>query len=62
MKYRHHVFGDRRLKRMEGIMRAVCADFECELVELHIQANHGSTTCTWSTSRPKSPSPGWSTR
>lgn len=32
-KCRHGVFADRHLKRMEEIMRAVCGDFECELVE-----------------------------
>ena len=32
-KYRHEVFADRHLERMEEIMRAVCADFETELVE-----------------------------
>ena len=39
-KYRRHVFADRHLKRMEEIMRAVCADFEAELVEFNGEANH----------------------
>jgi putative transposase len=39
-KYRHHVFADRHLKRMEEIMRAVCADFEAELVEWGGESNH----------------------
>ena len=39
-KYRHRVFADRHLERMEEIMRAVCADFECELVEVNGEANH----------------------
>jgi hypothetical protein len=34
-KYRHRVFNDAHLERMEEIMRAVCADFECELVEFN---------------------------
>lgn len=39
-KYRHNVFGDRHLKRMEEIMRAVCADFETELAEFNGETNH----------------------
>lgn len=39
-KYRHHVFTDRHLRRMEEIMREVCADFECELVEFNGEDNH----------------------
>jgi putative transposase len=39
-KYRHRVFDDAHLKRMEEIMRAVCADFECELVEFNGENNH----------------------
>ncbi len=39
-KYRHKVFSDAHLKRMEEIMRAVCADFECELVEFNGENNH----------------------
>ncbi len=34
-KYRHRVFATRHLERMEQIMRAVCTDFECELVEFN---------------------------
>lgn len=39
-KYRHHVFTDRHLNRMEEIMRAVCADFETELVEFDGESSH----------------------
>ncbi|MGQ4598645.1 IS200/IS605 family transposase [Nocardia sp. R6R-6] len=39
-KYRHRVFTDRHLARMEEIMRAVCTDFECELVEFNGETNH----------------------
>ncbi|MGZ9884398.1 IS200/IS605 family transposase [Rhodococcus ruber] len=39
-KYRRQVFGDRHLNRMEEIMRAVCTDFEAELVEFHGEADH----------------------
>ncbi len=39
-KYRHRVFADRHLARMEEIMRAVCDDFEVELVEFNGEANH----------------------
>ncbi len=41
-KFRHKVFADRHLTRLEEIMRAVCADFETELVEF----NGGNTTYT----------------
>ncbi|MEU4677840.1 IS200/IS605 family transposase [Micromonospora sp. NPDC023737] len=39
-KFRHNVFADRHLTRMEAIMRDVCADFEAELVEFNGEANH----------------------
>jgi len=39
-KYRHKVFADRHLRRMEEIMRDVCADFETELVEFNGENNH----------------------
>ena len=39
-KYRHRVFSDTHLRRMEEIMRAVCSDFETELVEFNGEANH----------------------
>ncbi|TLG09857.1 IS200/IS605 family transposase [Nocardia cyriacigeorgica] len=39
-KYRHRVFTDRHLARMEEIMRAVCTDFEVELVEFNGEADH----------------------
>jgi putative transposase len=39
-KYRHKVFTDAHLTRMEAIMREVCADFETELAEFNGQDNH----------------------
>jgi putative transposase len=39
-KFRHRVFADRHLARMEEIMRAVCDDFEVQLVEFNGEANH----------------------
>lgn len=33
--FRRRVFDDQHLTRLEEIMRAVCADFECELVEFN---------------------------
>lgn len=39
-KFRHRVFGDQHLARMEEIMRAVCADFETELIEFNGENNH----------------------
>ena len=39
-KYRHRVVGDRHLARMEQIIRAVCDDFDVELVEVNGEANH----------------------
>jgi putative transposase len=39
-KYRHPVFAHRHLTRLEDIMRAVCADFETELVEFNGEAQH----------------------
>ncbi len=39
-KFRHKVFSDRHLNCMEQIMRAVCADFETELVEFKGENNH----------------------
>lgn len=39
-KYRHKVFTDTHLLRLEEIMRAVCGDFECELVEFNGENNH----------------------
>jgi putative transposase len=39
-KFRHEVFTDRHLTRLEEIMRTVCADFETELVELNGENNH----------------------
>ncbi|MFF4338970.1 IS200/IS605 family transposase [Kitasatospora sp. NPDC001540] len=39
-KYRHKVFADRHLTRLEEIMRSVCTDFEVELVEFNGENNH----------------------
>ena len=39
-KYRHKVFTDTRLTRLEEIMREVCADFETELTEFNGENNH----------------------
>ena len=39
-KYRHAVFTDQHLHRLEEIMRAVCADFETELVEFNGETHH----------------------
>ena len=39
-KYRHNVFKSTHPTRMEEIMRAVCEDFECELVEFNGENNH----------------------
>ena len=39
-KYRHPVFAAEHLTRLEEIVRDVCADFECELVEFNGEAEH----------------------
>jgi putative transposase len=39
-KFRHKVFTDTHLNRMEEIMRDVCADFETELREFNGENNH----------------------
>ncbi|WP_261565632.1 IS200/IS605 family transposase [Frankia gtarii] len=39
-KYRHRVFDDRHLTRLEEIMRAVCVDFEAELIEFNGERDH----------------------
>jgi putative transposase len=39
-RYRHPVFDERHLARMEEIMRSVCGDFECELAEFNGDASH----------------------
>lgn len=39
-RFRHKVFADQHLNRMEAIMRDVCADFEAELVEFNGENNH----------------------
>ncbi|WP_406490576.1 IS200/IS605 family transposase [Streptomyces phaeochromogenes] len=38
-KFRHGVFTDIHLTRMEERMRSMCADFECELVEFNGENN-----------------------
>ncbi|RVW00478.1 IS200/IS605 family transposase [Rhodococcus spongiicola] len=39
-KYRHPVFSDVHLRRMEEVVQNVCEDFECELVEFNGESNH----------------------
>ncbi len=39
-RFRHKVFADQHLTRMEQIMRDICADFETELVEFNGENNH----------------------
>ncbi|WP_329423626.1 IS200/IS605 family transposase [Streptosporangium sp. NBC_01495] len=39
-RFRHRVFTDPHLSRMEEIMRDVCADFETELAEFNGENNH----------------------
>ncbi len=39
-KYRHKVFTDRHMTRLEEIMRAVCSDFETELIEFNGEDEH----------------------
>ena len=39
-RYRHNVFGDSHLQRLEEVFRPVCEDFECQLVEFNGEANH----------------------
>ncbi len=39
-KYRHRVFTERHLTRLEQIMRSVCEDFEVELVEFNGAHDH----------------------
>jgi putative transposase len=39
-KFRHKVFSDRHLTRMEEIMRAVCRDFDTDLIEFNGEDNH----------------------
>ncbi|PWU51282.1 IS200/IS605 family transposase [Micromonospora sp. S4605] len=39
-KFRHRVFTDQHLTRLEEIMQAVCADFECDLVEFTGEGEH----------------------
>lgn len=39
-KYRHRVFSDSHLKRLETIMRDVAAGLECEVFEFNGEANH----------------------
>ncbi len=39
-KFRHKVFTDRHLTRLEEIMRVVCSDFETELIEFNGEDEH----------------------
>ena len=39
-KYRHKVLTDTHLTRLEEVMRAVCADFETELVQFNGEDTH----------------------
>ncbi|WP_346534488.1 IS200/IS605 family transposase [Micromonospora sp. DPT] len=39
-KFRHKVFSDRHLTRMEEIMRAVCTDFDTDLIEFNGEDSH----------------------
>jgi putative transposase len=39
-KYRHKVFSGNHLRRLEEIMRDVCADFEVQLEEFNGESNH----------------------
>ncbi|GAA3229362.1 hypothetical protein GCM10020216_046500 [Nonomuraea helvata] len=39
-RYRRYVFADARLKRFEGIMVDVCADFEAELRRANGEHDH----------------------
>lgn len=39
-KFRHRVFSDQHLVRMEQIMRDVCSDFECDLIEFNGEPEH----------------------
>lgn len=39
-KYRHDVFTDAHLTRLEAIFHDVCTDFECELAEFNGETDH----------------------
>lgn len=39
-KFRHRVFTDRHLTRMQEILHEVCADFDVELVEFNGESEH----------------------
>ena len=56
-KFRHKVFADRHLTRMEQIMRDVCADFEAELVEFNGENNHVRLWVNFPFQRGPSPRP-----
>ena len=42
-KYRHPVFTDAHLSRLEDIFQAVCADFGCDLVEYNLLVTYPPT-------------------
>lgn len=39
-KFRHPVFGDKHLQRLEQVMAEVCQDFEATLIEFNGEAEH----------------------
>ena len=39
-KFRHPVFGDKHLQRLEQVMAEVCRDFEATLIEFNGEAEH----------------------
>ena len=53
-KYRHPVFTDAHLSRLEGILQAVCADFGCDLVECNGEAEHVHLLVTYPSGRTSS--------
>jgi len=55
-KYRHPVFTDAHLSRLEDILQAVCGDFGCDLVECNGEAEH--VTCSSPIPR-RCNCPGW---
>jgi putative transposase len=52
------VFDDEMLTRRQEITLKVCEDFEAELEEFNGERDTSSSRCT---TRPRSPSPSWST-
>ncbi|WP_246554577.1 IS200/IS605 family transposase [Nonomuraea jabiensis] len=60
-KFRHEVFADAHLNRLEEIMRDVCADFETELRAFNGGNNHVHLLVNFppkiAPSNPRGPSP-----